>query len=41
MEGDRAVFGFELSPKYCTVILERFFNLTGVEPKLVGHLTKQ
>jgi site-specific DNA-methyltransferase (adenine-specific) len=38
MEGDRTVFGFELSPIYCTVILERFSAFTGIEPELVGHL---
>jgi site-specific DNA-methyltransferase (adenine-specific) len=38
MEGDRTVYGFELSPQYCTIILERFEKLTGIEPKLIGRL---
>lgn len=38
MEGDRTVFGFELSEAYCEVILQRFSVLTGIEPELVGHL---
>ena len=38
MEGDRTVYGFELSPQYCTIILERFQRFTGIEPKLVGRL---
>lgn len=38
MEGDRTVYGFELSVDYCEVICQRFFNLTGIEPVLVGHL---
>jgi site-specific DNA-methyltransferase (adenine-specific) len=38
MEGDRTVYGFELSPQYCTIILERFTKLTGIEPKLIGRL---
>jgi DNA modification methylase len=36
--GDRTVYGFELSPQYCTIILERFTKLTGIEPKLIGRL---
>ena len=38
MEGDRTVYGFELSPAYCEVILQRFEKLTGIEPKLIGKL---
>lgn len=38
MEGDRTVFGFELSEAYCETIIQRFFNLTGIEPKLVGRI---
>jgi site-specific DNA-methyltransferase (adenine-specific) len=38
MEGDRTVYGFELSPAYCEIILQRFEKLTGIEPKLIGRL---
>lgn len=38
MEGDRTVYGFELSEAYCEVICQRFQSLTGIEPKLIGHL---
>ena len=38
MEGDRTVYGFELSPAYCEIILQRFEKLTGIEPKLIGKL---
>ena len=38
MEGDRTVYGFELSPAYCEVILQIFEKLTGIEPKLIGKL---
>lgn len=38
MEGDRTVCGFELSPAYCEIILQRFEKLTGIEPKLIGRL---
>lgn len=38
MEGDRTVFGFELSPDYCEVILQRFTSFTGIVPELVGNL---
>jgi hypothetical protein len=38
MEGDRTVYGFELSPQYCTVILDRFKAFSGIEPKLIGRL---
>lgn len=41
LEGDRTVYGFELSPAYCEVILRRFESLTGEVAKLVGHLPKQ
>ena len=37
----RKAIGFELSPQYCTIILERFQRFTGIEPELVGHLPKQ
>jgi DNA modification methylase len=38
MEGDRTVYGFELSPAYCEIILQRFEKFTGIEPKLIGRL---
>jgi DNA modification methylase len=38
MEGDRTVFGFELSPIYCTIILDRFLRLTGIEAIKTGTL---
>lgn len=38
MEGDRTVYGFELSPEYCTVIIERFEKFTGKNAELVGYL---
>ncbi|HEY9866319.1 MAG TPA: DNA methyltransferase, partial [Candidatus Obscuribacterales bacterium] len=38
MGGDRTVYGFELSPAYCEIILQRFTKLTGIEPKLIGKL---
>lgn len=38
MEGNRTVYGFELSPDYCEVIIQRFEKLTGIEAKLVGKL---
>jgi len=38
MEGDRTVCGFELSPAYCEIILQRFEKFTGIEPKLIGRL---
>ena len=38
MEGDRAVFGFELSPDYVEVILRRFESFTGQTAELVGTL---
>ena len=41
LEGDRTVYGFELSPAYCEVILRRFESLTGEVAKLVGYLPKQ
>jgi DNA methylase len=37
--GDRTVIGFELSPYYCSIILDRFFKLTGAEPVCVGKLS--
>jgi DNA modification methylase len=39
MEGDRTVYGFELSPDYCEVILQRFEKFTGIEAKLIGTLS--
>lgn len=38
MEGNRTVFGFELSEAYCEVILQRYEALTGETAELVGHL---
>ena len=38
MEGDRTVYGFELSEAYCEIICQRFSKLTGIEPKLIGRL---
>lgn len=38
MEGNRTVYGFELSLDYCEVIIQRFEKLTGIEAKLVGKL---
>ena len=38
MEGDRTVYGFELSPAYCEVILQRYENFTGDIARLVGTL---
>jgi len=38
MEGDRTVYGFELSPAYCEIICQRFEKFTGIEPKLIGRL---
>jgi DNA modification methylase len=38
MEGDRTVYGFELSEAYCEIILQRFEKFTGIEPKLIGRL---
>lgn len=38
MEGDRTVYGCELSPEYCEIIARRFESFTGVNAKLVGHL---
>jgi DNA modification methylase len=38
MEGDRTVYGFELSPDYCEVIIQRFENFTGQVAKKVGAL---
>lgn len=35
MEGDRVVIGAELSPIYCEIIMQRFFNLTQIEPELI------
>lgn len=38
MEGSRTVYGFELSPQYCEVIIQRFEKFTGIEAKLIGNL---
>lgn len=38
MGGDRTVYGFELSPDYCEVIIARYENFTGDIAKLVGRL---
>ncbi len=39
MKGDRTVYGFELSPDYCEVIIQRFEKFTGIEAKLIGTLS--
>lgn len=33
--GDRTVYGCELSEVYCEIIMQRFFNLTQIEPELI------
>jgi site-specific DNA-methyltransferase (adenine-specific) len=38
MEGNRTVFGFEISPQYMEVTCRRYELLTGDTAKLVGHL---
>jgi DNA modification methylase len=38
MEGTRTVYGCELSPEYCTVIIERWEKFTGQVAELAGHL---
>jgi DNA modification methylase len=38
MEGDRTVYGLELSEAYCEIICQRFEKFTGIEPKLIGRL---
>ena len=38
MEGDRTVYGFELSPDYCEVIIQRYENFTSDIAKLIGHI---
>jgi DNA modification methylase len=38
LEGDRTVYGFELSEDYCEVIIQRYENFTGDIAKLVGRL---
>jgi site-specific DNA-methyltransferase (adenine-specific) len=38
IQGDRTVYGFELSEAYCTVILERWERFTGKVAALAGHL---
>ena len=39
MDGDRTVYGFELSPDYCEVIIKRFEQFTGDTAKLIGSLS--
>jgi DNA modification methylase len=36
--GDRTVIGFELSEKYCSIILDRWEKLTGGTAEKVGEL---
>jgi DNA modification methylase len=38
--GDRTVYGFELSPDYMEIKIQRFEKLAGIEAKLVGMLPK-
>ncbi|MFM6198241.1 MAG: DNA methyltransferase, partial [Dolichospermum sp.] len=38
MEGDRTVYGFELSPDYCEVIIQRWEKFTGKQAELIGRL---
>ena len=38
LNDNRTVYGFELSEKYCEIILRRFSEFTGTTPELVGHL---
>lgn len=38
MTGSRTVYGFELSPEYCTVILNRWEKFTGGVAELAGHI---
>lgn len=38
MEGNRRVFGFELSPDYCEVIIQRWEKFTGDTAKLIGKI---
>jgi DNA modification methylase len=40
MQGNRTVYGFELSPQYCEVILRRYEKLTGEVAELVGNLER-
>lgn len=35
MEGDRVVCGFELSPHYCEIIMQRWEKITGQEAQLL------
>ena len=37
-EGDRLVFGFELSPEYIEVVCRRWEKFTGGVAELAGHL---
>jgi site-specific DNA-methyltransferase (adenine-specific) len=38
MEGNRQVFGFELSPDYCEIIIQRYEKFTGGTAKLIGKI---
>ena len=38
MKGDRTVYGFELNPDYCDVIIQRYEKFTGDIARLVGKL---
>ncbi|MFM6806932.1 MAG: DNA methyltransferase [Dolichospermum sp.] len=38
VEGDRTVYGFELSPDYCEVIIQRWEKFTGKQAELIGKL---
>jgi len=41
MDGDRTVYGFELSPDYCEVIIKRFEQFTGDTAQLIGSLKSE
>ena len=36
MQGDRTVYGMELSPEYIEIILQRFSKFAGIEPVLIN-----
>jgi hypothetical protein len=38
MDGDRTVYGMELSPEYIEIICRRFEGFTGITAELAGHL---
>jgi DNA modification methylase len=38
MDGDRTVYGMELSPEYIEIICRRFESFTGITAELAGHL---